>query len=296
MKKNNLTILLLIIVAVLISLLASLNIFPAEAKLIVPWSVEKPLPELNIEIVDVGHGDFIIVKCSDKIMIIDTGDSSALSEVKAELKELGTDTIDLLVLTHPHSDHISNADWIIKNYDVREVHITAREHTTDAYMDLIDAIEKHQPDTTIIEPGMKFEFNGVKCEYLAPIDIDADDINNTSAVLRMVYGNKVLLFMGDALYEVEKVLLDKYGSELKADFLKVGHHANGSTRQDFAETVRPEVAAITMEDLSGYSKPEVKQVTIDRLISLGVKVLRSDINGDIFISTNGIMLSYSSEK
>ena len=178
--------------------------------------------------------------------------------------------------------------------------MTGREHTTKLYRTLLDTLTEHTEVTVKeIKAGEWFSFGGADCLFLGPLALDYEDINDTSAVMMLFYGNMRLLFTGDAEERAERDYVNYYGDELRADFLKIGHHANDSTTQVFAQRVQPNYAAVSMKPLEGYGDKEraKKSAIFQRLEeAYGTEVYRTDRDGDIVVRTDGLKLTVTTEK
>ena len=272
---------------------------PAPVESPVPAESPSPSPEsaklapLTVRTVDVKHGDCILLLgANGEVMVIDTGEDNVRPLVREALDKAGITRIDILLLTHPHTDHIGNAAWIIGNYPIGEVHMAEVTNNTKAFEKVLDALEKANANVLPAKAGYSFTFAGAKCEYIGPVKDNYKNLNNSSAVMRMTYGDCVFLFAADMELEAEADLLAARGAEaLKADFLKVGHHSEGSTSQAFAEAVRPQVAVVSMKSIQAYSKPQGKLAVHERLRKLGAALYRTDVNGDIDVICDGQTLT-----
>lgn len=243
---------------------------------------------ITVQMIDVRHGDAIlVVGQTGKVMLIDTGEAENRKMLKTALDAAGVERIDILQLTHPHSDHIGNAAWILRNYPVEEVHMINKEHTTSIYTELLDALEEVSVPVKEIKPEFAFEFDGTKCEYIGPLRTTYSGLNNCSAIMRMVYGEKTFLFTGDLEFEGEDELIARYGEALKADYFKVGHHATNSTKEQFARMVNPEISAVSSKPLKYYTKPERKQAILDMLAGMGSQVYMTGSHGNITVFCDG---------
>lgn len=265
---------------------ADIEVAPNHASLI-----DQSEGELCIQVIDVKHGDAILViSPAGRTMLIDTGEGDQRKALKTALDKAGIERIDILQLTHPHSDHIGNAPWVLRNYPVGEVHMIDKAHTTKTYEELLDALEETSVPITKIEPGVSFDFDGVHCEYIGPLNTNYRSMNNCSAVMRMTYGEKSFLFMGDMEVIAERDLVSKLGESLNVDFLKVGHHATNSTEDAFAEIASPEVSIISSKPLKSYTSPEQKQAVVDRLANQGSLVYITGSYGTITVTCDGTSL------
>lgn len=260
-----------------------------------------PLVQLGggivVQTIDVNHGDAILVVGeTGKVMLIDTGEAENRNMLKAALEEAGVERIDILQLTHPHSDHIGSAAWVLRNYPVGEVHMINKEHNTSIYEGLLDALEEVSAPVKMIEPGYAFDFDGTKCEYIGPLRTNYRGLNNCSAIMRMEYGEKKLLFTGDLEFDGEDDLLSKYGDALDADFFKVGHHATNSTKEAFANAITPEVSVVSSKKLKYYTHPERKQAILDMLAGMGSQVYMTGSHGTITVFCDGSSFKVSTSR
>ncbi len=261
--------------------------------------------EVSFHIIDVGQGDAILIKTQDGNMLIDSGDLDSESHDKliSYLEEQKVTAFEYVVFTHPDSDHIGSADHIVKNYDVKTVIMTDFEKTTAVYGRLIDAIEEKEVDLILIgedsevceQSGYKFALGPITNTVMAPTE-DFKDANEMSIVIKSVYGETSILFTGDAETESETAMLKMYTKgELDCDILKVGHHgANTSSGKSFLEAVSPEAALISCGEGNTYGHPT--SGTLDKLNDINAKIYRTDNNGSIVITTDGVAYEITTEK
>lgn len=256
----------------------------------------EPIESLVFRTINVDHGDFLILEQGDQVMVIDAGDSSQKKAVKQALETYGVEKIDILVLTHPHSDHIGNATYLIENYPIDTVYLTEREHTTKLYDAMLDALLDSSATVKRAQPGVRFSFGNAQCEFIGPLDVEAEDINNSSAVLRIAHGQNTFLLTGDLEETGEPDYIRQYGSQLQADVLKLGHHATDSTTDAFYDLVSPSIAVVSMKPLSEYKNQEPKLTLFSRIEQSGAQLYRTDQNGDISIASDGVSLSVSTQR
>lgn len=236
---------------------------------------------LLIDFIDVGQADSILIRNQDKIMLIDAGTNEAGETVVNYLKNLGITKIDYLIGTHPHEDHIGGLDDVINNFNIEKIYMPKIETTTKTFEDVLDAIENK--DLTVIAPskGDKIELGQAEGEFMTEPILDKDNLNISSLVLRLEFGNTSYLFMGDAEEENEETIRWP-----KTDVLKVGHHGSStSSSESFLEQVQPQYAIIMAGKDNSYGLPT--QETIDKLNHIGSKIYRTDENGTIQIISDG---------
>ena len=243
-----------------------------------------------VYVLDVGQSDAILLRCGERTALIDTGTATEEKKLRSALLRYGIERLDYLVLTHAHEDHVGNARWIVENLEVENVLFPAVASNDYAYRLLCQsATERSTTHTASV--GYRFELGGVKLEVLLA-DGNAelsksDGGNNSSVVLRAVFGMQSFLFMGDAEAEVEALLLATYDiNVLDCDFLKVGHHGSStSSTMEFLRAVTPTAAAISCGKQNTYGFPH--ESTLEGLTAIGAQIYRTDESGTLVFGTNG---------
>lgn len=248
---------------------------------------------LRVHFIDVGQGDSILVHFPNgKNMLIDAGPPAAAGTVKNYLRSNGVNSIDYLVATHPHSDHIGAMDDIIKTFQIGEFFMPGVTTTTQAFYDLLTSLRIKGLQFTTAKSGVTIMQDGnLSAFFLAPVRNKYEGLNNYSAVIKIKWGKTSFLFTGDAEEKSEFEMLASSIDTLFADVLKVGHHGSqSSTSYEFLEAVNPRYAIISAGRNNDYHHPH--QTTIDKLDKAGVAVLRTDENGTIVFGAdeNGIIV------
>ena len=240
------------------------------------------MPEIGVHFIDVGQGDATLLDLGEEHVLIDGGRYGA---ALAYLQDQGISSLDLVVATHPDADHIGGLDDVISSLGVEEVWDGGTVNDTLAYDAYKSSILTKGLSMSPVRRGEVQAFaNGARLEVLSPSAISNSDLNNSSLVLRLTYGDFSYLFMGDAETEVESALLMN-GTVLDSDVLKVGHHGSpSSTSQAFAAAVSPGAAVISVGPNS-YGHPS--QTILDRLQNLGAVIYRTDLTGTIVLTTDG---------
>ena len=248
-----------------------------------------PIPEgdeVLVHIIDVGQGDAILVMTPDGNMLIDSGESTAREELIAYLELVNVKSFEYVVFTHPDSDHIGNADYVVENYSIKNIIMPDRVATTKTYDRMMDAIENSQANLIIAEPGDEVYIGALLNTILAPND-DYDDSNDASVVIKATFGETSIMLTGDAEKESETDMVKLYSKDiLDCDVLKVGHHGSRtSTSQDFLDAVDPTIALISCGEGNKYGHPLPE--TLQRLEKKGIATYRTDIHGSIVLKTDG---------
>ncbi|MBO7208350.1 MAG: MBL fold metallo-hydrolase [Clostridia bacterium] len=243
---------------------------------------------LQVTFIDVGQGDSsVLFLPGGDVMVIDAGEKSEVGSLVAFLKSKRVKEIDVLVASHPHSDHIGGMTELLDEFDVGKVYMPNVSHDTSFYYDFIKSITESEIPVTEAKGGVNIypENSLVKAEFLAPNSGVYEELNNYSAVLKVSYKDVSFLFTGDAEDVSENEML-KMGYDLKADVLKVAHHgSNTSSTKRFIDAVSPDFAVISADGVS-YSHPH-KQ-TLNRLKD--TNIIKTYEEGNITFETDGLTL------
>lgn len=243
--------------------------------------------ELIVHYIDVGQGDSILIQFpEDKVALIDGGTREAGDKLVSYIESLGLKRIDYLIATHPHEDHIGGLPAVIRNFEIGKVFMPNKTANTKIFEELLNEIENKGLKITIVK-GFETIFNDNNLEFvtLGPLKDSYSNTNDYSIVTRIEYANNSFLFTGDIEAEAELDLIEE-DFNLKADVLKVAHHgSNTSSTVEFLEEVAPNYAVISLGKDNPYGHPH-KEV-LERLNSVGSKILRTDELGDIVIKCDG---------
>ena len=192
-----------------------------------------------------------------------------------------------MVATHPDMDHIGGLLAVLdSNIRIGEVLDCGKAHTTATYRNFLNKIEQRK-STKYSQPRAGQTLNWgeeIKVRVLNPPHLRWNS-NDCSIVIKLTYGKVSFLFTGDAAEEAEKEMVSRYSTRLKSTILKAGHHGSrSSSSYRFLQSVRPKIAIISVGK-NPYGHP-TKEV-LDRLTRLGIKVYRTDLKGNIIITTDG---------
>ena len=249
----------------------------------------KQQTNLSINFLDVGQGDAIFIKTPfNQNILVDGGPDSTVLKRLGENLPWWSRTIDLLVLTHPHDDHIIGLNEIIKRYDVRKIIYTGVVYDSSAYDSWQESVKAYQIPTVIIDHPQIINL-GKNCnlEILYPRQAiygqSIDNLNNSSLVSKLVCAGVKILLAGDAEQAEEKELL-QVEADLSADIIKVGHHGSDTaSSEEFLAKVKPQYAIIEVGK-NDFGLPSLR--VIKRLERRGVKIYRTDQSGTIVIKKN----------
>ena len=252
---------------------------------------------LTVHFIDIGQGKSILVQNGSHTALIDVGENGMGTTVIDYLKRQNVQAIDLLVGTHPHSDHIGDMDEIIKKFPIGQLLMPdvpeAIIPTSRTYLELLTAIDEYDVDLLMARPGQKFALGDMRFTVLGPVR-DYDDLNNISVVLRLDYGGHTFLFTGDMEKAAEKDVLAS-GRAVAADVLDVAHHGSAtSSHKDFLDAVKPQIAVISCGIDNSYGHP-VRSV-VESIADRGADIFRTDLDGTVVITSDGKALTVDTQK
>ena len=248
---------------------------------------------LRVNYIDVGQGDSIFIQLPNKeTMLIDAGEAYEVDNVINYLNNLGIKKIDYVVGTHPHTDHIGGLEEVINTFDVEAIYMPKVSSNSKTFEDLLTIISNKGLKVKTAKSGVVvLDEDNLKLEFVAPNSDNYNNLNNYSAILKLTYLNNIFLFMGDA----ETLSEDEITSDVDADVIKVGHHgSDSSSTVEFVKKVSPEYAIIMVGEGNSYNHPY--QSIIDRYESVGAKVLRTDLDGNIVCDSDGIDVTCKGDK
>ena len=240
------------------------------------------LDKLEVDFIDVGQADSILVSNKNETMLIDAGNNENGQDVVKFIKNKGISKINYLIGTHPHADHIGGLDDVINSdLEIENVYMPKIQTNTKTFEDVLDALRNKNLKVTAPKKGDAFKIGDANCEIMTDSILDNENFNLSSIVIKLQFGEKSFLFMGDAESENEKTI-----NWPKTDVLKVGHHgSNSSSSQEFLNQVKPEYAIIMAGNDNSYGLP--KQKILDRLNKIGAKIYRTDELGTIIMISDG---------
>lgn len=263
----------------------------------VPGLTTRPIENsslLTVHFIDVGQGDSILVMHNNKSMLVDGGRQDAGPILAAYLRKEGVSTVDVMVSTHPHADHIGGLLTVLREFPVKRVVDSGQPHSSRTYEQYLTLIDEKNIPYKVAEMGQYINLSpAVTIEVLSPPASGIEgDLNQNSIVLKISYGNVSFLLMGDAGFAAERNLMATHQS-LNSTVLKVGHHGTKyATSRVFLRQVKPKVSVIEVGiNKYGHPAPEL----LKRLKDVGSTVYRTDVNGDIVISTDGTTYSVSTQ-
>ncbi len=245
---------------------------------------EPPVPDY-VRIFDVGQADCILITSGDKAALIDTGTGAGAQSIMQKLKENGVEKLDVLILTHPHSDHIGSASFILSKMKVSNIVATDETPNNDAELESFDAFRKNASQMQVpyftASAGMVIKIGNFELTVLQ-YDTALEEENDRSMIIMAENNGIKFLLMGDAGIQAEEKLI-KDNINVNCDVLKVGHHgSNKSSSEEFLKKASPEYSVISVGRENTYGHPGREAML--RLVQSSETVLRTDYMGDVVFS------------
>lgn len=302
------------IISAVLTIIITLVAFLLYEFVLKPEKETYDIPEGSCEfhMIDVGQGDAILIRVDDKNILIDTSEAGEKQKLVDYLKKYNVTEIEYFVATHPDSDHIGNAAYVIENYTIKNVILSPKEHTSKTYEKMISAIEAKVESgeiQNVINPqeaypeigydglGDSIMVGELELKMLGPIGTFSNsDNNNPSVVIMARWGNNKVLLTGDAETKAEQRIIEEYGSALKCDVLKVGHHGSHSSTWEsgLLQYAKPTYATISCGTGNSYGHPHTE--AMNALQEHNVTVYRTDLQGSIVVKSDGETITITTEK
>ena len=289
-KSNTKLVSIIVIAAILILSGVVTHIFNGGDKLFADAGLKNSpaSDKMYVNFIDVNQGDCALFTCGGKNILIDCGEYAELQNVTDYLNNQNVKKLDLVIATHPHSDHIGCMGSLLKEFEVGDVIMPDVPEkiipTTKAYEKFLEAASERAENVYAAEAGETYSYGEMKVQILGPV-ADYDDLNNESVVAKITYGTTSVMMCGDAEKKAEWDILKK-NYNFNADILKLGHHGSKtSSSYEWLEAVNPKYAIVSCGENNDYGHPH-KQ-TITKMNKYGIEYFRTDLLGDIVFVSDG---------
>ena len=256
---------------------------------------ETVLPEgstFSIHFIDVGQADAALIECDGRYMLIDGGNKGDSDVLYTVLKNAGVQKLGIVVGTHAHEDHIGGLPGAFSYTTTDLTLCSVTEYDSDAFRDFKRYADERGGGITVPSVGDSYMLGSAVVSILG-VNSAAGD-NNGSIVLLIAYGDTRFLFTGAAEREAEQAILAS-DADLSVDVLKVGHHGSDtSMTYPFLREIMPTYAVISVGKDNAYGHPT--DDTLSRLRDADVEVYRTDLQGDIYCTSDGTTVTITTER
>lgn len=245
----------------------------------------------SIQFIDVGQADAALVECDGHYMLIDGGNKADSSLIYIILKNKNIAKLDIVAATHAHEDHVGGLAGALNFSKADLILCPTKAYGTDAFNDFKKYADQNG-GITVPAVGAAYKLGSADVKIVGVNG--GTDTNDTSIVLKIVYGQTSFLFTGDAEREAEQTILNSK-ADISATVLKVGHHGSeSSTTYPFLREIMPKYAVISVGAGNSYGHPNDN--TLSRLRDAGAVVYRTDQNGDIICKSDGVNVTFAVSK
>lgn len=254
----------------------------------------KPDDLLHIYFCDVGQGDAVLIKTPQgRKILVDGGPGDQVLKCLSEALPFYDHDLDLVILTHPHADHLGGLIEVLRTYQIKKLIFQQVPYESADYQEFVDLVrEKKLPVWEVVAGDILALDQQSRAEVWYPLSkeeievldtpfdpYDGEDVNDSSIVFRLVCGGFETLLTGDAPEAVQKLLLQQ-GTVKPSDVLKVAHQgAEDGLDKNFLEKVSPELTVISVGEKNRYGHPHKE--TLEELKNAGVVIRRTDEDGTI---------------
>ena len=248
---------------------------------------------LFVHFIDVGQGDAILIDLGDTEVLIDGGGRSP--GVVSYIDDYIDGTLEVLVATHPHADHIGGLIAVIDTFEVEQIWHNGDTSTSITYSDFMTAAQAEGAEVHEARRGDIISAGELDFTVLNPLTISGST-NNNSIVLSLSYGDIDFLFTGDAEREAEAdMLVSSIVPVPDVEILKVGHHGSDTASSpDFLAATSPKTAIYMAAEGNSYGHPH--EETILALSAIEADIYGTDVCGMIVVTTDGITYEVQTEK
>lgn len=251
------------------------------------WSVYFSAPDqkMHINVFDVGQGDSILVQTrGGYTILVDGGPDGKVMSALGKKIPFYSKNIDLLVLTHPQSDHYGGLIEVIKSYQIKTLWINGESSDSKFYREFEELVLEKNIKKVVVSSGDQLLLSdNTEIKVISPKKkISTSDPNVNSIVLHISYGDFDAYLTGDADSQVQP-----YSSKTEpVELLKVPHHGGkNALKESFVLELSPEISVISVGARNPYGHPRAD--TIDILKRSGTKIFRTDKNGSVEIVSDG---------
>ena len=297
---------ILLVILVVLMLWAKVEVFPDEAE--TPQSSSQGTAEqdggsqssiqgtMQLHMIECGQADSFLFIQGEDTALIDCGTRSTGKDVIKYIKDLGITQLDYVIGTHPHDDHMGGMYDVITNFEVEAIvmpKIKNGDVTANWYGTLMEEIVEKEYNLKYAAQDATYKVGEASMDVIGLLSDYEGELNNSSIVMKVSFGEIDIIMTGDAEKEVERHILE-LGKDIEAEILKVGHHgSNTSTSDEFLDAINPNYALISCKVGNKHEHP--KEETMKKLEERNIPVYRTDECGSVVVTITSNSVSFSTE-
>ncbi len=253
-----------------------------------------PDGKLHVYALDVGQGDSVLIQTpAREYVLVDGGPDDRVVQKLSAIMPFYERRIDVMVLSHPHADHINGLVEILKRYQVRQILMTGVSYPYSGYNVFLKLVREKEIPIIFVDGSRDFRLHGLIFDILYPFNAiqgrSFENLNNSSLVFRLIYGKNIFYFSGDLEMEKEKELVES-GMDLRANVFKAGHHGSRTSNSEvLLEKMKPETVMISCGVDNTFHHPHPE--TIQHFHERNIQVFRTDLQGTVEATSNGREIS-----
>lgn len=247
------------------------------------------LGDLQVHFLDVGQADCILIRQYDDVLLLDAGNRADAQTVETYLLAHGVRQLTLAAGTHAHEDHIGSLAAMLGVFAPSELLLPQAQATSKVYKTLLETAQT--AEIPIRTPAFGEEIALGDAVLTTVNALETTDLNNSSLMFRLSYGETSFLLTGDAEAEAEAASIEA-GAYLDSDVLKLGHHGSRTSSSDaFLEAVTPAYAVISCGEGNSYDHPHAE--TLEKLEAAVIPYFRTDLQGSITAISDGSVIFWN---
>lgn len=255
---------------------------------------------LTVTCIDVGQGDATLIEYESNgeihAMLIDGGYPEESSKIYSILEKRGIDHLDYMIATHEHADHCGGLSGALQYASVDHVYAPVLESELVPYQIFCENLASNGLRIEFPPVGDTITLGDARVAFLGPIDGSEgmENPNNTSIVVKVTFGDTSFLFMADAEREEIEAMIEA-DEDLSCDVIRTGHHgSDNATTYPLLYLAKAEYAVISCGNGNEYGHPH--EGALSKILQAGMKLYRTDLQGDIIFKSDGQNIEVSTEK
>lgn len=253
--------------------------------------VDLPDGKVKVDFFSIGQGDAILLESAENFrVLIDGGPNNLILEKLGKSMAFDQKRIDLMILTHPHADHMNGLIEVLEKMEVGAVLVSGVSYGGIGYKKFWELVAEKGVEVIYVNGNSDLRVGSLLIDLLYPLQAmqgrEVENVNNSSISLRVIFGEQKIFFSGDLEEEGEEELM-KSGVRLNAEVYKAAHHGSKtSSTEEFLAAIGAKIAVISCGLNNQFKHPAAE--TLDKLWRAGATVYRTDLDGDIRLEMDGI--------